>query len=423
MVKINFYLDKPNSRKKSCIMLSCHATNRIRISTGISIEPMYWNKKKQRVKDITATNKICRTVNRLLDGISESVNGAYLQSRLEKRQLTREDVISAIKPKEEIEFIPQYEKYIKSLVNIKKDRTIIKHITTLNSIKKFQERTGYKLTFDTINEDFFHSYVDYYVNHPDNLSEDKHIINLPEPKKGLFNNTIDSYLERLKIFMNYANSAGLTDNLNHKKFELTTDDPEVISLTFEELEAINNLDLPDGERLDNARSLFLLECYTSLRYSDIENLKPDHLKKDAIILDVTTIKTNCQLQIPISPPARKLVNAFKEGKIHQISNQKLNDYIKKLAQLAKINDPCLRIRHSGANRIEMLYKKWELITSHVGRKTFVTLHYLGGVPAETLMAITGHKDYRNFKKYLKIDEKAKAKAINDVWINYKPQLI
>lgn len=423
MVKINFYLDKPNSVKQTCIMVSCHASKRIKVSTGISIDPEHWNRNKQEVKDITATNRFRKKTNKKLRKIKSRIEKAYLKISLKNRLITRDDILAALKPKEKIDFIPIYESYIESLVNTKKKNTIKKHTTTFNSIKNFQNRTGFEISFDKIGKDFFDAYIDYFVNHADNIKHDPHIINPPDSKMGLTNNTIDSYLTRLKIFMNYANDHKLTNNTYHKKLKLTIDEVEIISLTFEELESLENLKLPEGGKLDNARSLFLLECYTSLRYSDIKNLKPDHLKDDAIFLDVTTIKTNDRLRIPISPPAKKLIQELKAGKIRSVSNQKLNTYLKELCKLAEIDEPCLITRHSGAKRIEMMYHKWELISSHVGRKTFVTLHYLAGVPVEILMAITGHKDYRNFKRYLKIGEKDKVKAINDVWAKYKPELL
>jgi integrase len=79
-----------------------------------------------------------------------------------------------------------------------------------------------------------------------------------------------------------------------------------------------------------------------------------------------------------------------------ISNQKLNEYVKELCKLAEITESTEIIRYRGATRIAKIYPKYELISAHTGRKTFVTISLEMGIPAEVVMKVTGHSDYKSF---------------------------
>ena len=77
---------------------------------------------------------------------------------------------------------------------------------------------------------------------------------------------------------------------------------------------------------------------------------------------------------------------------------------------AGINDPVEIVRFKGSERVPIIYPKHQLISMHTGRKTFVTLSLEKGMSAEEVMAITGHSDYKSFKRYVKITE-ARSKVV------------
>ena len=89
-----------------------------------------------------------------------------------------------------------------------------------------------------------------------------------------------------------------------------------------------------------------------------------------------------------------------EGKLPvSISNQKTNIYLKELGEFAGINEPLLITKYRGVEVVEIKEPKYNLMTSHTARRTFVTLSLEKGMRPETVMEITGHKDYKMFKKY------------------------
>jgi integrase len=102
--------------------------------------------------------------------------------------------------------------------------------------------------------------------------------------------------------------------------------------------------------------------------------------------------------------------------IHIISNQKTKEYLKLIAKDAELNELVSVVNYSGARKIENFYPKRELVTTHIARRTFVTLALEKGIRPEVVMSITGHKDYKTFKKYIKITDKVKLVEMNRFWI-------
>ncbi len=102
-----------------------------------------------------------------------------------------------------------------------------------------------------------------------------------------------------------------------------------------------------------------------------------------------------------------------------IENQKTNEYLKELCLLAGINQTITVSRYKGAQRIEFTKPKYEFISTHCARRTFVTLSLEFGVRPELVMAVTGHKSYKTFKKYIKITDKVVENEFQRVWDRHK----
>ena len=136
--------------------------------------------------------------------------------------------------------------------------------------------------------------------------------------------------------------------------------------------------LPDAARFENARALFLLSCYTGLRFSDVAAPRPEHQRGEW--LQLTAQKTSEKLTVPLrGNRAVPLLADLWVSKVRAISNQKLNKYIKDIAMLAKIDTPTEQVEYRGSQHITTTHPKHELISSHTGRHTFVTLSLEGGL--------------------------------------------
>jgi len=120
---------------------------------------------------------------------------------------------------------------------------------------------------------------------------------------------------------------------------------------------------------------------------------------------IKTQKTRDSPKIPILPQAQEILDRY-EGMcptaLPTTSNQKANDYIKELGKLVEVDTPISIIRYQGAKRFEETFPKYEKLTTHTARKTFVTLALEKGMRPEVVMKITGHKDFKAMKPYIKI---------------------
>jgi len=215
--------------------------------------------------------------------------------------------------------------------------------------------------------------------------------------------------------LNYAKSYGYTVSENYRDFKIKRDELEVIALTQDEFELIYGFDFSKSKKYQSARDLFCFSCSTGLRYSDIKQLKREHIYDDEIRIKV--IKTRENLSIPLNKYSREILIKYSEylKPLPNLSNQKLNKYLKAICQIAGINDCIEIIRYKGAKRIEETLPKYSLITAHTGRRTFVTLSLEKGMNAEEVKSITGHKDYKSFSRYVKVTEKRKILVMQKTW--------
>jgi integrase len=200
------------------------------------------------------------------------------------------------------------------------------------------------------------------------------------------------------------------------RWELPKDrQPRIVALTEDELQRIEVVDLSHNRRLLAARDLFLIECYTGLRYGDAIELTIDNIRQDDEEIEVKMNKTRESVRIPIHPRLRTILRAY-EYNPPKLPNQELNRLIKRVAALAGITDPVTIERFDGGKQIDdATIPKCEAITSHTGRRTFCTLSLLRGVPAEVVMKISGHKDYRTFRRYVEITDSVAQDAIRKAW--------
>ena len=173
----------------------------------------------------------------------------------------------------------------------------------------------------------------------------------------------------------------------------------------------------DNERLERVRDLFVFQCFTGVRFSDIENLSWDDIKNST--WNLRTQKTKDIIQIPLSGYALSILAKYGdwEKPLPVISNQKMNKYVKELCKKAEINDKVKIVQYRGSERIENTYKKYEVIGSHTARRTFISLSLQKGMKPDVIMAITGHKTYKMMQKYINIADKTKRDEMDKVWGN------
>lgn len=168
-----------------------------------------------------------------------------------------------------------------------------------------------------------------------------------------------------------------------------------------EIDRVRNLsNLPDY--LDNVRDWLLVACSTGQRVSDFMRMTPAMIRKDdkgRKFIDLTQEKTGAHVTIPLLPEVADLLKKREGNFPRAISDQKFNEYAKEVCKRAGI-DSIIKVKKRVENHYkEGDYPKYDLISSHVGRRSFASNFY-GIIPTSLLKNITGHSTEQMLLKYI-----------------------
>ena len=385
--------DGTPNKNKTLIYLVCHFNSRrVKLSTGQKIKPEHWNPESHRPRK-GAPNSATLTV--FLDKRETLVKAIHL------KLLTEFGIVTPDRLKAEIErelqtggkretFVEFITRYIPECKAKESTRKIYK--TTLKHLKAYP---GHK-DFEDINAKWFENYQEYLEGKGEN---------------GFSANYIGKNITYLKIFLTEAVEQGLTRNLDFRsnRYKKPGEEAETIYLTEFELLHMYGIELPDY--LDKARDRFLIGAFTGLRFSDFNKITPDSLI-NGMITD-KNIKTGELVIIPLHWVVGQIMAKYKDGFPRPISNQKMNDYLKLIAERAGVEDVIIKHRTNGGVRTEKTFKKWELVTTHTARRSFATNAYLAGIPAISIRMITGHRTEVSFLKYIRISQEENARYLSN----------
>lgn len=416
---ITFVLREPSSKHPTPIIgIIWFNNDRLKISTGFKVLPSHWNYSRYRVKNVTdALNK--DLINSYLDKLEKIVANvlAHLKSHnivLTKEKI-REEVHSLLnptvddnKPKTLIDFVKWYIQTSPTRIAkgtrtgrfISPD-TIRRYKTTLNGLVSFSTVYERPLLFEYIDNSFYKAFTSWLI------------------ERGHATNNVSKYIENVKCFMNAAIDEGYTTNLAFRKFANMREEADNIYLTEKELQRMYDLDLSNNTPLERVRDLFIFAAWTGLRFSDFSKLQPEHIKSDELghrYLDLKQHKTGNKIQIPIlHEVVQQILTKYNDALPKGISNQHSNTYLKKIAELALINDLILKHITKGGKALIKTetgwaetsagVEKWTLVSTHTARRSFATNMFKRGMPTYLIMKLTGHKKESEFLKYIKVDQK------------------
>ncbi len=279
-------------------------------------------------------------------------------------------------------------------------RSIQKYNTVLDTLDKFGK--SYHLTFESIDKNFYTKFVT-------SLNKKKYTVN-----------TVGKYIKVIKTFLTYATENGYNTNMffKSKQFKAHNTPGFSIYLTESEISQILELDLKGTPHLERVRDLFVVGCWTGLRFSDFTTIRPENIKED--YLEIKTFKTGEKVIIPIHPMVKTIMDKY-SGKYPNslppaISNQKMNDYLKDIAKQVDCLKSQVEAEYlKGGIKVTEKKLKWELVTTHTARRSFATNVYKSGFPAISLMKITGHRTEKAFLLYIKVTPEENAKQLLDHW--------
>ncbi|WP_461644279.1 site-specific integrase [Labilibaculum euxinus] len=187
--------------------------------------------------------------------------------------------------------------------------------------------------------------------------------------------------------------------------------PDDIFLNDDEIRKLEIISLSDV-KLEIVRDLFLIGVYSGQRFSDYSVFEKEDIHGEMIIKKAEKTETECF--IPIHERLKILLDKY-EWKLPSISGDRFNILIRKVCKLAGFEEKIKDIIYRGAEKIIIYKPKYEMVSSHTARRTFITLSSEKGMPDHIIMKITGIKEPKTLLKYKKTSQKSVVDSMQKYW--------
>lgn len=438
MATVKFVLKEPNSDKESLIYaLVRFDNNRVKYSIGHSIHPNFWDKDNQeaiikssheqlielKLKLSNTAKESNKTINVQIGRYQEAVIKIFDSFTIQRVQPTIDAVRTGLD--EEFKYLPNIkkitlhdyiDKFIKDIesgnrLNGKGEKyqhSSVKNYYQLRAqLDKFQKEKHRVLDFKDITTDTYDDLLKFFR------------------EKDYSTNSIGRVIKTLKSVLNASFEEGLHTNTQYqlRKFKAISEKIKPIYLSLSELERIYNLDLSDSPELATARDIFLVGCFTALRYSDYSRIKPQHIQTTSSgikVIRIITKKTGEEVIIPMWHwILEEIIDKYPDG-LPKSYEQKINKRIKDIGEEAKINEPVNKVVYKQGTKYEVTTPKYKLIMTHTARRSGATNMYKEGIPTVDIMKITGHSLESNFFKYIQLTKEETAERITRDYKINKP---
>ena len=390
MASILFILRTHNEDAPSTIILRIRTgKDQVKISTQVQVMAKDWDSKSQQV---SPTDTLYKEKNATLASWDYEAQKALLL--MDEQSLTLEQAKEAIlkakgrsvKRRNDNTFLHYYHEWATTRTESKK---VLRRqdLSTWNLLREFRP----VIAFEDVDKSFYEEFCHW-------MDEVKHY---KENTKG-------THIKNIRAAMSAALKEKLHDNDAFLQFKKQKEEVDAVYLTQDELDILYRLPLTGHKA--KARDIFLVGCYTAMRWSDFSRLEENDITSDTIYF--THRKTGYKVSIPLHPIVKEILERY-DGKVPVISEQKLNKYIKEVCRDAGFTQPIKRVYYMGGVRVEEVKPKCDLVSSHTARRTAATNMYKSGIPAYNIMLITGHTSEATFRQYIKFEKEKNAEYMRD----------
>lgn len=365
-----------------------------------SINAKYWNTKTGRAKQDSRFKQFPEFNARLQD-IEDKALSVLRKMLNDNETITKDALRLALDSvlKSHIDQTTSSKKHLLEFLDYyvetsgMRPNTMKSYKQTARNLREYEQEKNIKLTFERIDIDFHANFIQYLKG------------------KNYSVNSIGDRIKVLKSILRASHERGLHDNTDYQKkaFTRPKEETTAVYLNDDELMRIYKLKLSDDKKLDNVRDWFIIASYTGLRFSDLSSLTNNNIKDD--VIEIKTSKTGATVTIPLHSYVKQILEKHKYSLPKIVSNQKFNEYIKNVAEKAKITDTILMEEIKGNLKTQKSEPKHKLITAHTARRSFATNAFLAGVPTIQIMRLTGHKTEKVFMTYIKITGKENARKL------------
>lgn len=277
------------------------------------------------------------------------------------------------------------------------ESTVRRYRSYKNLLKEFEIHRKGKLSFSIINQKLYNDLLKYSI----------------EVKKQSAN-TLYRNIGLFKTFMHWAYENQKTRNNAFLKFEKPAKQSTTeVALNLDQITEIYNYDFSDKKKLEKVVDVFLIGCLTGQRFSNYTQFKKGDVIREngeeiLLVPDCKDIRKI--LAIPCLDVTKKILEKY-DYDLPIISNQKFNKYLKEAFQIMGFEGNTKKIKRIGKEIIEESIPLYLRVSSHVARRSFITIMLNKNVPIKIIMSITGHKSFENFILYYKEDETEKLQSM------------
>lgn len=399
----------PNSSGRcSVIIRVSYRSKRTDLYTGITLLPSQWDANKERVKQGCKVNGYQYNVlNKKLEEQNQFVDNYFFDSALRNAVVSLSDLQERFKHKfktseeqQSDEFFYLFDKFREEMAGQKGWGQDMKDVYERleGKVKEFKKDMKFSdLSTETM---------------------DKFKIFL---SKTMYNDALIKHLTYFKSFITWASKRHykIHEEYFYYNPRLPKAKKEVRYLTVEELDTIWNLTFEGRDGLERARDIFVFQCYTALRVSDVRQLKRENITqndKGEYYIDILTEKDDDRVRYKLAQRAAHIYEKYKDNVYEDnlafpiISDVKYNEHLKELGEAAGLKGEWTDYEYRLNEKIVVKVPKKNLST-HTARRTFIVTAMNEGVPLDLIALITSHSDVKAMKPYIKMNNKGTDKVI------------
>lgn len=388
MIAARLYLRNPKDEKSGIYYEIRVNGEKVRISTEIQIPTMYWDAKARTIKkgcpDFVFLSQKLSSFNAIATKQVLIADATGLSSsELKRNILVALGRVSDIN--EDAELLPFYKWWAQHAFGAHTpSRSNLFNYRTLEAYLIMKNKS--RLQFSEVDYNFYIEYRTYL-----------------EVTKNYKPNTVATHLRDLKTVMNEAKVRGKHNSDAFQVIKCKFVDIDTVYLSVDEINTLYKFKLSGRE--EKARDLFVLGCHTAMRFQDYSTLNLSVISNNRIT--VKTKKTSETVIIPAHPRVIEILNKW-GGKAPVLDQSMVNKTIKEVCRKTGHFNQMVPIKRG--KTIEYV-EKYKLVSPHTARRSGATNMYLAGIPAQSIMKITGHQTEQSFMKYLRISKEENANLL------------
>jgi integrase len=399
---VKLYKENKN-KEKFVVIYYKHDGTAVRHRTGITIHEKDFDKKAERIKPSHPSNE---DYNKIISKFQKSIEGLIIDYINEHEIKPTSDYVkrqikSGLKERKEsleADIMDCFEDFLseKKIMFSSPERSntsLRDYISTKNALRDYSKVIGY-IRPSELNDTIWLTKFNKFLAEPrPSIAGYKFITSAQNDKTRAKRFGVLKNFGKWLVKENYLKEF---DEL--KNFKVKVEEKAYYTLSLEELSLIQHHQFKSPSH-QKAIDMFIVACHTGLRFSDVIRISKTkiHKKNNGRILAIVNQKTKIKVEVPLTNKVLDILKKY-DYRLNLMSPQKTNDYIHEgLENIKEFHD----LQSNGDDGEEL--HKYELITFHTGRRTFITNLVNNNISLNAIMKMTGHRKLSTLQKYINPD--------------------